>query len=90
MADGGSRKVTYSLPEELLSAMEGAVREGAAPSYSAFVAEAVRERLERLREERLREAFAEAARDPLFLEDVEETMGAFAEADRAAGQEEGA
>ena len=42
MVDGGSRKVTSSLPNELLQAMEGAVREGAAPSYSAFVAEAVK------------------------------------------------
>jgi len=42
--------------------------------------------LERCREERLREAFPEAARDPLFLED-EETMGAFAEADRVVEEE---
>lgn len=87
MSEGGSRKVTYSLPEELLGDMESAVREGAAPSYSAFVAEALRERLERLREERLREAFAEAARDPLFLEDVEETMEAFSAADGTVGRE---
>jgi len=81
MVDGGSRKVTYSLPNELLQAMEGMVREGAAPSYSAFVAEAVRERLERLAEERLKEALAAAARDPLFLEDLEATTLAFAVAD---------
>lgn len=81
MVDGGSRKVTYSLPNELLQAMEGVVREGAAPSYSAFVAEAVKERLERLTEQRLREAFTAAARDPLFLEDVEATTQAFAVAD---------
>jgi Arc/MetJ-type ribon-helix-helix transcriptional regulator len=89
MAEGGSRKVTYSLPEELLGAMEGAVREGAAPSYSAFVAQAVRERLQRLREERLAKAFAEAGRDPLFLEDVGETMEAFAAADETSGPLEG-
>ncbi len=81
MGEGGSRKVTYSLPEELLGEMESAVRDGAAPSYSAFVAEAVRERLERLRERRLAESFAQAGEDPLFLEDVEETMEAFAAAD---------
>jgi len=89
MAHGGSRKVTYSLPNELLQAMEDAVREGAAPSYSAFVAEAVKERLERLTEQRLREAFATAARDPLFLEDVEATTQAFAAVDGAvAGTDE--
>jgi Arc/MetJ-type ribon-helix-helix transcriptional regulator len=86
MVDGKSRKVTYSLPNELLEAMEGVVREGAAPSYSAFVAEAVRERLDRLTEQRLREAFEAAARDPQFLEDVEATTQAFAAADGAMAQ----
>lgn len=33
------------------------------------------------REERLRAEFAEAARDPAFLQDVQETMEAFASAD---------
>ncbi|MCG6963599.1 MAG: hypothetical protein LJE95_10070 [Acidobacteria bacterium] len=89
MTEGGIRKVTYSLTEEQLGAMEGAVQEGAAPSNSAFVAEAVRERLEKLHEERLREAFEEAARDPLFLEDVEDTMQAFAGVDEAPEPQEG-
>ena len=31
------RKVTYSLPEELIEDIACVVREGAAPSYSAFV-----------------------------------------------------
>lgn|GEM_PF-5750430 len=86
MSEKGTRKVTYSLPEELLRAVEDAVRDGAAPSYSAFVAESLRERLRRFRERRLEEAFAAAAQDPLFLEDVGETMEAFRAADREAGE----
>ena len=82
MGEVTARKVTYSLPDDLLSEMETAVREGAAPSYSAFVAQAVREQLHRQHEQRLKDAFAAAAEDPLFLEDVEETMRAFGEADR--------
>ncbi len=82
MSEKTARKVTYSLPGDLLSEMETAVREGAAPSYSAFVAQAVREQLHRQHEQRLKEAFAAAAKDPLFLEDVEETMRAFGESDR--------
>jgi len=77
-----ARKVTYSLPNNLLSEMETAVREGAAPSYSAFVAQAVREQLHRQHEQRLKDAFAAAAEDSLFLGDIEETMRAFGEADR--------
>jgi len=88
MSRGTARKVTYSLPEDLLREMEAAVREGAAPSYSAFVAEAVAERLRRHREERLAAAFAEAAEDPLFLEDVAAAMRDFAAADAELGQEE--
>ncbi len=88
MSGGTVRKVTYSLPEELVRELEGAVREGAASSYSAFVAGAVAERLRRHREERLASAFAEAGSDPLFLEDVEEAMQDFAAADADQHREE--
>jgi len=81
MSSSENRKVTYSLPVELLGAMEVAVRDGAAPSYSAFVAQAIRERLNEVRERQLREAFSEAAADSLFLEDLEDTMEAFSEVD---------
>ncbi len=82
MGEGTARKVTYSLPDDLLRAMEIAVREGAAPSYSAFVAQAIQDQLHTQKEQRIKEAFAAAAGDPLFLEDVEETMRAFGEVDR--------
>ena len=82
MSENRARKVTYSIPNDLLGEMETAVREGAAPSYSAFVAQAVREQLHRQHEQRLKEAFSAAAGDSLFLGDVEETMRAFGEADR--------
>ena len=36
-------KVTYSLPQELIDEVRMVVREGAAPSYSAFVEDALRE-----------------------------------------------
>ncbi len=82
MSESTARKVTYSLPGDLLSEMETAVREGAAPSYSAFVAQAIQDHLHTQKEQRIKEALAAAARDPLFLEDVEETMRAFGAADR--------
>ena len=75
------RKVTYALPEDLVVRIREAVREGAAPSYSAFVVEALEERVRQAKERRLAEAFEDAGRDPEFLEDVHEAMRDFSDAD---------
>ena len=58
------RKVTYSLPEDLLDGVRAVVREGAAPSYSAFVQQALADGVSRAREALLAEAFLEASQDP--------------------------
>lgn len=76
------RKVTYSLPEELVDTIAEVVRDGAAPSYSAFVEEALREGVRNARERALARAFSDAAEDPGFLTDVDETMRAFRHVDR--------
>ena len=81
MATRPVKKVTYSLPEELVEGIRAVVREGAAPSYSAFVEQALEEGVRRAREERLAEAFRDAASDPAFLEDVEAVMRDFRDAD---------
>lgn len=81
MATRPVKKVTYSLPEELVDEIRAVVREGAAPSYSAFVERALEEGVRRAREERLAEAFRQASLDPAFLEDVEDAMRDFHEAD---------
>ena len=65
------RKVTYALPESLLAEVKARVREGAASSQSALVAEALREYLVRVRQEELRQEAKEAAADPAFLADLE-------------------
>ena len=76
------RKVTYSLPGDLVDSIADVVREGAAPSYSAFVEEALNEAVRDARERVLARAFSEAADDPDFLTDVEDTMRAFRHVDR--------
>jgi Arc/MetJ-type ribon-helix-helix transcriptional regulator len=81
MATRPVKKVTYSLPEELVEGIRAVVREGAAPSYSAFVERALEEAVRRAREQRLATEFREAASDPAFLEDVEEAMRDFRDAD---------
>jgi Arc/MetJ-type ribon-helix-helix transcriptional regulator len=71
------RKVTYSLPEDLLEGVRSVVREGAAPSYSAFVQRALADGVNRAREALLAEAFLSASQDPEFLEDVDRSLQAF-------------
>ena len=81
------RKVTYSLPEDLLDGVRAVVREGAAPSYSAFVQQALADGVSRAREALLAEAFLEASQDPEFLEDVGRTLREFGNSDDAEGRD---
>jgi Arc/MetJ-type ribon-helix-helix transcriptional regulator len=71
------QKVTYSLPEELIDRVRSVVREGAAPSYSAFVEQALADRVRRAHEEKLAAEFRTAGSDPGFLADVGRALGAF-------------
>jgi len=81
MAKSESVKVTYSLPGDLVDELRSVVREGSAPSYSAFVERALRRAVDVAREERLAAEFAEAAEDPDFLADLEEVQADFEAAD---------
>ncbi len=74
-------KVTYSLPAQLVEGVRSAVREGAAPSYSAFIEWALAEELRRTRERALEEAFEEAGRDAELAADIAAVQEDFAGAD---------
>ena len=71
------RKVTYSLPEDLLEGVRSVVKNGAAPSFSAFFQRALADGVDRAREALLAEAFLNASKDPKFLEDVDQSLRAF-------------
>lgn len=71
------RKVTYSLPEELIDRVRWAVQAGAAPSYSAFVEQALSDLVRRAREQHLQAAFESAGADPDFLSDLNQAMQRF-------------
>ena len=88
MSTKPKRKVTYSLPEELIDDITSVVRDGAAPSYSAFVEEALTDKVRKAREEALAAAFGQAAADPAFLADVQDTMDAFRHVDNEPVREE--
>jgi Arc/MetJ-type ribon-helix-helix transcriptional regulator len=74
-------KVTFTLPADLVSAVRQVVAAGIFPSQNALVREALEKELRRARDQQLRAEFQEAARDPLFMQDLEETQKAFEAAD---------
>ena len=70
-------KLSFSLHPDVVNAIKRAVRDGRAESASAFVELAIRERLRWTRRQTLHNAYAEAARDPAFVEEIEDTVRAF-------------
>jgi Arc/MetJ-type ribon-helix-helix transcriptional regulator len=74
-------KVTYSLPSELADQVRCVVREGAAPSYSAFVERALRAAVRQAKDRLLAAEFEEAAEDPLFLADLDHAESDFEHSD---------
>lgn len=76
-----TRKATFSLHEDVLDALDEAMRRGAAASKNALVERALVKELKELRRQAERAQLEEAARDPLFLRDLEELEEAFRSAD---------
>ena len=79
---GKGTKFTFVLPTSLAQDLRRAVENGAAPSQNALVREALRREMKRLREEEIERAYAAAAADPLYIQDLEDCMRDFAELDR--------
>ncbi len=75
-------KFTFVLPPELARDLREAVEKGAAPSQNALVREVLRREMKRLRKEAIAADMRAAAKDPLFMQDLEECMRDFAEIDR--------
>ena len=78
---GKAKKVTFSLHEDVMQAIDEAVARGAAPSKNALVERALVRELKELRREARRALWDEAARDPLFLRDLAEVEDDFRSAD---------
>ena len=76
------RGVTFHLSEDVLTAMEQAIGQGAAADASAFVERALVRALPDVRQKSRRAAWQEASQDPLFMRDIAEVETAFGSADR--------
>ncbi|MDD3074275.1 MAG: hypothetical protein PHS56_07665 [Eubacteriales bacterium] len=78
---GKAINVTYSLPAELVDKYRDFAHAGYIPSISAAVREAMEEYAVKLQQKIVKREMETAARDPLFIEDMEQVAADFAEID---------
>ena len=70
-------RTTVALPEDLLGAVDLAVREGRARSRNEFLSRALRRELADLERARIDEAFGAMAEDPFYRAEAEDLAGEF-------------
>lgn len=76
------KNVTFSLPTDLVEKLKRHVNDLQLPSVNQVVREALESRVIELEREKLRLSMRAAAKDPLFMKDMEECMAAFKYADK--------
>lgn len=76
-----SVKATFVLDDTVLQQARECIKENGFKSLSAFVERAIRDELDKLRQEKIRAAVKSAASDPLFMADLMEIQSDFAHAD---------
>jgi predicted DNA-binding protein len=81
------KNYTFSLPVDLLSRLKKYSKEGEVPSVNAAVKEAIEEYVKSIDKQALAKKMQAAAKDPLFMEDLEEVMQDFASVDLEAMKE---
>ncbi len=74
-------KATFQVNDTLLIQAKQAVAQGFAKSLSNLVENALRDLLEKFKEEQIKQALQEASKDPLFLSDIKEVSRDFAPID---------
>jgi Arc/MetJ-type ribon-helix-helix transcriptional regulator len=73
-------KTGYRIPRSVVAMVREAVNAGEAKSQNEFVERALKRELQAIRQRRLYEEYAQAARDPVFTSDMNATMDDFDEA----------
>ena len=79
----GSRQknVTFSLPEEIVEKLRSYVEDDYIQSLNAGVREALEQYTTKLDKMKFKKTMEQAAQDPLFLKDVEDSMKDFVNTD---------
>lgn len=70
-------KATVVIDQNLMSQARALVQRKRVKSFNALVENALRDEIDRIRATDIKAAIRDAASDPLFLADVEETTAAF-------------
>ena len=71
------KKATFSLNSNVLAALDEAVARGLAPGKSVLVERAIVKELNELKRQERQARRREAAKDPLFIKDIEDLEIAF-------------
>lgn len=75
------KNVTFNLPPELIDKYKGYVKYEYIPSVNAGVREALEEYSKRIDKDMLKKELLKAAKDPLFMDDLNESMEDFEKID---------
>ena len=76
-----TKKATFNLHTDVLAALDEVMAQGVAPSKNALVEQALLKELKELRRQARKALWQEAAKDPLFMKDIEEVEADFRYAD---------
>ena len=82
------KNVTFSLPTDLMEKYKDYAISNYIPSVNAGVKEALIEYSGKIEKEKLKMEMMKAAKDPLFIQDLEESMRAFESSDRDTARRE--
>ena len=82
------KNITFSLPVELIEKMKEYAKNDEIPSVSAGVKEALEKYTIMIDKEILKKKMTEAANDPLFIQDLEDSMNAFEHSDKEISRRE--
>lgn len=75
------KNVTFSLPTDLMEKYKTYAKSSYIPSVNAGVKEALEEYSRKIEKERLKKEMMKAVKDPLFVQDLDESMRAFESSD---------
>ncbi len=75
------KNVTFSLPVDLVEKYKAYAQNNYIPSVNAGVREALEEYAAKIEKEKLKIEMMQAAQDPLFMQDLAESMRAFESSD---------
>ncbi len=76
-----TKKATFNLHTDVLAALDKVMAQGIAPSKNALVEQALLKELKELRRQARKAQWQEAAKDLLFIKDIEEVEADFRHAD---------